>query len=303
MKIVFMGTPEFASASLKRLYDDGHEIACVLTQPDKPGNRGMKVKYSPVKEMVIEHGAPVYQPVTLKDAAAADVISETNCDLIVVVAYGKLLPKRILDIPLSGTVNIHASLLPKYRGAAPIQWAIINGETSTGVTSMYLAEELDAGDIIEQRETPIGKNETAGELRDRLSLIGAEVLSSTIGLIINGKAARIPQDPDEVSYAPPLSKNDSLINWSDPAAKIKNKIRGLNPWPVATADFNGKVYKVFSVEITQDKTSDKKPGEIVSAGENGLEIACADAVVTVKELQAPGGRRMSSAEYLRGNRI
>jgi len=297
-----MGTPEFAKKPLERLYSDGHDIAGVFTQPDRPSKRGMKVTPSPVKELAVKHGTPVFQPDSLRDISVWDALHELRCDIIIVVAYGKILPRGLLLLPPLKCINIHGSLLPKYRGAAPIQWAVLNGESETGVTSMYMAEELDAGDMLYKKSTPIGDDETAGELYNRLSILGAELLGETIDAILRGEAIGTPQNHSEATYAPPLRKDMSPIDWTESAVKIKNKVRGLNPWPVATAIYNGTKYKVFSVD-TGDREGPYTPGEIVNADANGLEVACVDGTVIIKELQAPGGKRMSAADYLRGNRL
>ena len=297
-----MGTPDFAAKHLERLYNDGTEIAGVFTKPDMPRDRGMKLSLSPVKELAVERGTPVHQPASLRDGSIENLIRGLECDLIVVVAYGRLLPARILSVPPLGCINIHASLLPKYRGAAPIQWAVLNGEKVTGVTSMYISEELDTGDKILAADTAIGEDETAGELYGRLKEIGAELLSETVKAISGGIAIRVPQDHREATYAPPLSKDLSPIDWSETAHKIKCKVRGLNPWPVATAVIGGETLKVFSVDICC-KLSGRPPGEIVSAGGGGIEIACADGTVTIKQLQAPGRKRMMAAEYLKGHTV
>ena len=303
MRIVYMGTPGFAVPSLERLFRDGHDIAGVFTQPDRPKNRGMKVSFSPVKEFALEHGISVYQPTVLRDAEGLELLRGLKCDLIAVVAYGKLLPREILELPPLGCVNIHGSILPKYRGAAPIQWAVLNGERQTGVTSMYMSEELDAGDILMCKKTLIDEDETAGQLHDRLSTLGAELLSETVSAIENGAAVRIPQDHSEATFAPPLSKDMSPIDWTKSAHAIKCRVRGLNPWPVATAQLQpGTVCKIFSVDCS-DRTHGAAPGEIVAAGAHGIDIACLDGTVTIRELQAPGGKRMAAAEYLRGNPI
>ena len=302
MRIVYMGTPDFAVEPLARMYDDGHDIACVVTKPDKPRNRGMKVSYSPVKEYAIARGTAVYQPDTLRDGALEKTLREQRCDLIVVVAYGKLLPGEILDIPVFGCLNIHGSLLPKYKGAAPIQWAVLNGETETGVTAMFMTEELDAGDILGSVKTPIGEDETAGELSKRLSVIGADLLSESVRAIEKNTAYHAPQDFSEATFAPPMRKYMSPIDWTHRAHRIKCKVRGLNPWPVATAELDDGVFRVFSVDIS-DTAAGMTPGSVISAGKQGIEIACADGAVTIKELQAPGGKRMPAAEYLRGHNI
>ena len=295
-----MGTPDFAQESLCRLYSDGHNIAGVFTRPDKPKDRGMHVSGSPVKQLALEHGTPVFQPATLRDSEVIDILKELKCDLITVVAYGRMLPREVLEMPAFGCLNIHGSLLPKYRGAAPIQWAILNGETETGVTSMYISGELDEGDTLCYRKTTIGDDETAGELYDRLKVLGADLLSETIRGIINGTVERKPQNQAEATYAPPLKKEMAPIDWTKTAYSIKAKVRGLNPWPVATAVIKNTVCKVFAVEI-REVNPVKTPGEIVSAGRHGLEVACIDGSVIIKELQAPGGRRMDAADYLRGH--
>jgi len=302
MRIVFMGTPDFARKPLQRMFADGHDVACVFTQPDKPGNRGMKVSFSPVKELALAHGTPVFQPESLRDGAAAELLRELRCDIIVVVAYGKILPGEILDLPPHGCVNIHGSLLPKYRGAAPIQWAVINGEGETGVTSMFMAEEMDAGDIIFSRKTPIDSEETAGDLYDRLSIMGAELLSDTVFAVSRGGIERTPQRHSEATYAPPMKKDFSPIDWTETALRIKNKVRGLYPWPVSTTEFHKVKFKVFKVDIGA-RESMNTPGEIIASDENGLEVACADGSVIIKELQAPGGKRMPAADYFRGHRL
>jgi len=304
MRIVFMGTPDFAAKSLERLYDDGCDVVGVFTQPDRPRNRGMKVSQSPVKELAISHGTPVFQPSSLKNDEAVGLLRGLECDLLVVVAYGKLLPKEFFDIPPLGAVNIHASLLPKYRGAAPIQWAIMNGETKTGVTSMYIAEELDSGDMILIKETEIGDDETAGELYDRLSVLGAQVLSDTVGAISAGTANRIAQDHNLATYAPLITKELSPIDWTQTAHNIKCKVRGLAPKPGATAMIDGLNMKVYEVEIFSiPNVVYSIPGEIISKGKHGIEITCADGSVLIKELQPPGGKRMNAADFVRGRKI
>jgi methionyl-tRNA formyltransferase len=297
-----MGTPDFAVQSLKRLYSDGHDIAGVFTQTDKPKNRGMKSSFSPVKELALSHNTPVYQPVKLRDGTAAVIIRELDCELIVVVAYGKILPKDILEIPPLGCINIHGSILPKYRGAAPIQHAVINGENETGVTSQFIAEQMDAGDIIFTKKIPIDDNETSGDLFKKLSILSAELLSETICAIEQGTVVRKPQDINEATYAPLLTRDMSPIDWNKSAHLIKCFVRGLSPWPTATMELDGTVLKVFAVDTTGEKT-DVPPGSIVSLGQTGIEVACAEGTVIVKEVQAPGGKRMPAADYLRGKII
>ena len=303
MRIVFMGTPDFAAASLKKLIDKKYDIAAVFTQPDKPRDRGMKLSYSPVKELALENNIPVYQPTKLRDGTATELIKSLDPDILVVVAYGRILPDDMLEVPKYGAINVHASLLPKYRGAAPIQWAVLNGDKITGVTTMYLASEMDTGDIIYTTETEIGEFETSGELFDRLMIMGAELLDRTLRDIEAGTAPRTPQDHSKASYVKMLDKSLSPIAWAKTPREVIKQIYGLQPWPVATAELDGKVFKIYSAEYTQNKT-DKAPGSVVSAGKKGIEIACLDGeTVLITELQAAGKKRMKSSDYLLGHPI
>lgn len=303
MRIVFMGTPDFAAASLKKLIDKKYDIAAVFTQPDKPRDRGMKLSYSPVKELALENNIPVYQPTKLRDGTATELIKSLDPDILVVVAYGRILPDDMLEVPKYGAINVHASLLPKYRGAAPIQWAVLNGDKITGVTTMYLASEMDTGDIIYTAETEIGEFETSGELFDRLMIMGAELLDRTLRDIEAGTAPRTPQDHSKASYVKMLDKSLSPIEWAKTPCEVIKQIYGLQPWPVATAELDGKVFKIYSAEYTQNKT-DKAPGSVVSAGKKGIEIACLDGeTVLITELQAAGKKRMKASDYLLGHPI
>lgn len=303
MRIVFMGTPDFAAASLKKLIDKKYDIAAVFTQPDKPRDRGMKLSYSPVKELALENNIPVYQPTKLRDGTATELIKSLDPDILVVVAYGRILPDDMLEVPKYGAINVHASLLPKYRGAAPIQWAVLNGDKITGVTTMYLASEMDTGDIIYTSETEIGEFETSGELFDRLMIMGAELLARTLRDIEAGTAPRTPQDHSKASYVKILDKSLSPIEWAKTPREVIKQIYGLQPWPVATAELDGKVFKIYSAEYTQNKT-DKAPGSVVSAGKKGIEIACLDGeTVLITELQAAGKKRMKASDYLLGHPI
>ena len=303
MRIVFMGTPDFAAASLKKLIDKKYDIAAVFTQPDKPRDRGMKLSYSPVKELALENNIPVYQPTKLRDGTATELIKSLDPDILVVVAYGRILPDDMLKVPKYGAINVHASLLPKYRGAAPIQWAVLNGDKITGVTTMYLASEMDTGDIIYTAETEIGEFETSGELFDRLMIMGAELLDRTLRDIEAGTAPRTPQDHSKASYVKMLDKSLSPIAWAKTPREVIKQIYGLQPWPVATAELDGKVFKIYSAEYTQNKT-DKAPGSVVSAGKKGIEIACLDGeTVLITELQAAGKKRMKASDYLLGHPI
>ena len=303
MRIVFMGTPDFAAASLKKLIDKKYDIAAVFTQPAKPRDRGMKLSYSPVKELALENNIPVYQPTKLRDGTATELIKSLDPDILVVVAYGRILPDDMLEVPKYGAINVHASLLPKYRGAAPIRWAVLNGDKITGVTTMYLASEMDTGDIIYTSETEIGEFETSGELFDRLMVMGAELLDRTLRDIEAGTAPRTPQDHSKASYVKMLDKSLSPIEWAKTPREVIKQIYGLQPWPVATAELDGKVFKIYSAEYTQNKT-DKAPGSVVSAGKKGIEIACLDGeTVLITELQAAGKKRMKASDYLLGHPI
>lgn len=303
MRIVFMGTPDFAAASLKKLIDEKYDIAAVFTQLDKPRDRGMKLSYSPVKELALENNIPVYQPTKLRDGTATELIKSLRPDILVVVAYGRILPDDMLEVPKYGAINVHASLLPKYRGAAPIQWAVLNGDKITGVTTMYLASEMDTGDIIYTAETEIGEFETSGELFDRLMVMGAELLDRTLRDIEAGTAPRTPQDHSKASYVKMLDKSLSPIEWAKTPREIIKQIYGLQPWPVATAELDGKVFKIYSAEYTQNKTV-KAPGSVVSAGKKGIEIACLGGeTLLITELQAAGKKRMKASDYLLGHPI
>lgn len=303
MRIVFMGTPGFAAASLKKLIDEKYDIVGVFTQPDKPRDRGMKLSFSPVKALALEHDIPVYQPTKLRDGTATELIRKLEPDILVVVAYGRILPEDMLAVPKYGAINVHASLLPKYRGAAPIQWAVLNGDKITGVTTMYLASEMDTGDIIYTAETEIGEFETSGELFDRLMVMGAELLDKTLRDIDAGAAPRAPQDHSKASYVKMLDKSLSPIDWAKTPREIVKHIYGLQPWPVATAELDGKLFKIYSAEYTRTKTA-KAPGSVLSAGKQGIEVACLGGeTILITELQAAGKKRMKASDYLLGHPI
>lgn len=303
MRIVFMGTPDFASASLKKLIDERFDVVGVFTQPDKPKGRGMELCASPVKELALENGLPMFQPVKMRDGTALAQIKALEPDILVVVAYGRILPDDILAVPKYGAINVHGSLLPKYRGAAPIQWAVLNGDKITGVTTMYLASEMDTGDIIYTAETEIGEYETSGELFDRLKDMGAELLVKTLRDIDAGTAPRAPQDHSKASYVTMLDKSICPIDWNKTPREVLKHIYGLQPWPVATMELEGKTVRVFAAKYTDGKT-EKVPGAVVSTDKGGLEIACADGeTLLITELQAPGKKRMGVEDYLRGHQI
>jgi len=302
MRIVFMGTPDFAAASLKRLLDEKFNVVGVFTQPDKPKNRGMQLCSSPVKEIALENDIPLFQPEKMRDGTALEMLKSLEPELVVVVAYGRILPDDILAVPEKGTINIHGSLLPKYRGAAPIQWAVLNGDKVTGVSSMYLASELDSGDIIYTAETEIGEFESSGELFERLRELGAELLCKTVRDIELGCAPRTPQDAKSATFAPPLSKEMSPIDWNRTPREIVKHICGLNPWPVATTEISDCQFRIFAAEYTDNKT-DKPAGTVVSADrKKGIEIACGNGeTLLITRLQALCGKQMSAAEYLCGH--
>ena len=303
MRVVFMGTPDFAAASLQKLMEERYDVVGVFTQPDRPKGRGMELAASPVKALALAAGLPVYQPERLRDGAVLSALRELRPDVIVVVAYGGLLPKEILELPPLGCINVHGSLLPKYRGSAPIQWAVLNGDAVTGVSTMYLCEKMDAGDVIFTEETEIGETETSGELFDRLMVLGANLLHRTLAAIADGTAPRTPQRESDATYTVRLEKTMSPIDWSKSPRQILKWIYGMQPWPVATAELDGTVFRVFAASQTANRT-EKVPGRIVSVGNGGIEIACGGgATVCVTELQAPGKKRMTAAEYLRGHVI
>ena len=303
MRVVFMGTPDFAAASLRQILSDGFEIVGVFTQPDKPKGRGMAMSVSPVKELALAHGIPVFQPEKMRDGTALGIVKELNPDILAVVAYGRILPDDILAVPKYGAVNVHGSLLPKYRGAAPIQWAVLNGDTVTGVTTMYLAHDMDAGDIISRRETEIGEFETSGELFDRLMILGAELLTETVRSIEAGTAGRTPQDHSLATYTKMLDRSFSPIDWTKTPRMIVKQICGLDPWPSATARLDGTDLKILGAEYT-DTVTERAPGTVVCADRRGIEVACGEGkTLRITELQPAGKKRMSAAAWLLGHPI
>ena len=298
MRVVFMGTPDIAATCLKRILDDGSDVVAVYTQPDRPKGRGMKMTFSPVKEVALAADIPVYQPENFREEETVQTLRDLQPDVVAVVAYGRILPQSVLDIPKFGCINIHASLLPKYRGSAPYQWAVMDGVKETGVTAMYLVREMDAGDIIDATKTLIGPDETAGELLDRLAVLGAELLTKTLGRIEKGEATATPQDPALVSYAPMLDKSMCPIDWTKTAQQVHDQVRGLHPWPVATAVIGGTNFKIHATAIV---TGSGEPGKILGLTKTGLQIACGEGAVEIRMLQAEGGKRMSAPDYFRGH--
>lgn len=298
-----MGTPEFALVSLKALCENGYNIIAAVCQPDKPKGRGMQLSEPPVKEFALSKGLPVYQPTTLRDEAFLPVLNELKPDLIIVVAYGKILPDYILDYPKYGCINVHASVLPKYRGAGPIQWSVINGEKVTGVTTMFMASELDAGDILLIKETQIGFEETAGELHDRLAVLGAEVLKDTIEAIKTASVTPLQQAHSQATYAPMLNKEIALVDWKKTTLEIYNLIRGLNPWPVCYTNTDKGILKIYKA-MPVSYSSNAIPGTVIGYNPNeGLLIKTGDGAVAISEVQLQGKKRMAIDEFLRGHEI
>lgn len=307
LKIVFMGTPDFAKESLEAIYNGGYDIEAVVTNPDKPKGRGMKMIASPVKEFAIEKNLKIYQPVKVRNNTEfIDELKKINPDVICVVAYGKILPKEILEIAKYGCINVHGSLLPQYRGAAPIQWAVLNGDKITGVTTMYMDEGMDTGDIILKRKVEIGENETTGELWDKLSKIGGELLVETLKNIENGTAPREKQG-ENFTMAPMLNKDMAKINWEDKNVnEIKNLVRGLNPIMGAYSFIDNKkvkFWKVEKLELPLDKQTLKNGTVIISDSKQGLQIKAKDGIINVIEIQGENARKMGIGDYLRGNNI
>ena len=299
MRIVFMGTPDIAATCLNRILADGFEVVGVYTQPDRPKGRGMKMVFSPVKETAIANNIPVFQPENFRADEDVETLAALKPDLIAVVAYGRILPQRVLDIPACGCINIHASLLPQYRGSAPYQWAVLDGCKETGVSAQHMVREMDAGDVIDVEKTCIGENETAGELLERLAVLGAELLSRVLTRAQSGdKCCGCAQRAEDVTFAPMLDKSMCPINWQKSAQQVHNQVRGLHPWPVATMELKGQKFKVHQTRVVEGSG---KPGEILGLTKTGLVIACGEGAVEITQLQAEGGKRMAAPDYFRGH--
>ena len=302
MRIVLMGTPEIAVPSLERLISDGHDLCAVVTQPDRPKGRGKKLAFSPVKEAAMRHELEILQPEKASQPDFLDRLRELNPDLIVVIAFGQILRKEVLDLPKYGCVNVHVSLLPKYRGAAPINWAIINGEEKTGVTTMFMDEGLDTGDIIKTREFSLDDEINAGQLHDIMMEEGADVLSQTVKAIEDGTAERIRQNDDESTYAPMMDRNLGHIDFKKSAVSIHNLVRGTVPWPGAWCESPYGKIKIWKTRVGQGQT-DREPGTIVSVDKQGIEVACGMGMLLIEEIQMPNKKRMHVSEYIKGNTI
>ena len=298
MRVVFMGTPDIAATCLKKILADGFEVVGVYTQPDRPKGRGMKMVCSPVKEIAITNGIPVFQPENFRGEEDVQALAALKPDVCAVVAYGRILPQRVLDIPTMGCVNIHASILPQYRGSAPYQWAVLDGLTETGVTAQHMALKMDAGDVIDVAKTEINPDETAGELLDRLAVLGADLLSRTLSRFTQGKPKGKPQDETKVSFAPMLDKTMCPIDWNKTARQVHNHVRGLNPWPVATMELNGQRFKVYATAVVDGHG---QPGQVLELTKTGLKVACGEGAVEIRVLQAEGGKRMAAPDYFRGH--
>ena len=299
MRVVFMGTPDIAATCFKRIIADGFEIVGCYTQPDRPKGRGMKMVYSPVKEVAIANNIPVFQPENFRSDEVVEELRALKPDICAVVAYGRILPQRVLDIPTCGCINIHASLLPQYRGSAPYQWAVLDGLKETGVSAQHMVLEMDAGDVIDVEKTPIGENDTAGEVLDRLAVLGAQLLSRVLTRAKNGdQCCGTPQCKEDVTFAPMLDKSMCPIDWNKTACQVHNQVRGLHPWPVATMELQGKKFKVHATRVVEGSG---QPGQILGLTKTGLKIACGEGAVEVTQLQAEGGKRMAAPDYFRGH--
>ena len=313
MRIVFMGTPDFSVPALKALVEAGHQVIAVVTQPDKPKGRGKEVQMTPVKIQAMEYGIPVYQPAKVREASFVEVLQGMEADVYVVIAFGQLLPKAVLELPKYGCINIHASLLPKYRGAAPIQWCVIDGERETGITTMMMDVGLDTGDMLEKTVIPIEEKETGGSLHDKLSLAGGALILSTLKKLEEGTLVRTPQTDEGTCYAKMLTKSLGDIDWNQSAVSIERLIRGLNPWPSAYTMWNGKTIKIWSADVTTGREAAAflsesgvpsetgiTPGTVVCSDKHSLVVCTGEGLLSVRELQMEGKKRMDTPAFLRG---
>ena len=301
MRVIFMGTPDFAVGTLEEIIKAGHEVVLVVSQPDKAVGRSKALKYTPVKECAVAHGIEVYQPAKIRAEESVEYLRQYNADIIIVEAFGQIIPKAILDMPHFGCVNVHASLLPKYRGAAPIQWAVLNGDQVTGVTTMRMDEGLDTGDMIMKQEVIVDEDETGGSLFDKLSALGGSMILSTLKGLENGTITRTPQGESETSYAKMLTKEMGHIDWTKDAASIERLVRGLNPWPIALTSLAGERLKIYAAEQTNGCG---EPGTVLEADpKKGLTVACGEGALGLTEIQLVGGKRMKATDFLRGHAI
>lgn len=298
-----MGTPEFAAPSLKALIGAGEDVAAVVTQPDKPKGRGKQLTPPPVKELALKYNIPVLQPEKIRDEAFINIIQKLRPDIIVVIAYGKILPKAILDIPPKGCINVHASLLPKYRGAAPINWAIINGEKETGITTMLMDEGMDTGDILLTERVEIQDNDTTDSVYEKLKDIGANLLIKTISGLKKGTIQPIDQDDSHATYAPMLKKEDGRIDWAIKPEEIRNLIRGMYPWPGAYTRWEGKQLKIFKAQVASEERISEEPGVIIKTSTDGIYVATSAGILLITELQPENKSKMSASEFIKGYKI
>ncbi len=301
MRIVFMGTPRVAALSLERLVHSPHTVAGIVTQPDRPVGRGQKPAPSPVRSVAEKHGAPVLAPEKIRDPAFLTALTAWSPDIIVVVAYGRILPRQILELAPHGCLNVHYSLLPKYRGAAPVAWAVVNGEEKSGVTTMQLVEKMDAGSILLQREIAVSADETTASLQEKLAPIGADLLLETLAAIADGTVAPKSQDEASATYAPMIKKEDGKIDWSLPAAAIERRVRGFTPWPSAYTQFQGTLLKIHRARVVEGESG--APGEVVRASRSDLWVATGNGALALDEVQLENRKRVSAAEFLNGSRI
>ena len=299
MKIVFMGTPDFSVETLKQILAAGHEVSLVVTQPDRPRGRGKKPSFSPVKEYAMEQNIPCFQPEKIRDESCMEILQKEQADIFVVVAFGQILPQRILDIPKYGCMNVHASLLPKYRGAAPIQWSVINGDAETGVTTMRMDAGMDTGDILLQERIAIAPDETGGSLFDKLAVAGGALCVKTLAQIADGTIESIPQDHEAATYTRMISKQDGEIDFTLPAERIECLIRGMNPWPSAFTRIGNKMLKIWEADVIAQNDA-HQPGEIFDVTKDAFCVAAGDGALKILSLQLEGKKRMNTADFLRG---
>ena len=298
MRVVFMGTPDIAATCLTEILADGFQVVGVYTQPDRPKGRGMKMVYSPVKEVALAQGIPEFQPENFREEETVEQLKALQPDVVAVVAYGRILPQKVLDLVPQGFINIHASVLPQYRGSAPYQWAVLDGLEETGVSAQFMVRQMDAGDVVGLSKTPIGPDETAGQLLDRLAVLGARLLSDTLRKFQAGELVPQAQDESKVTFAPMLDKSMCPIDWTKSARQIHNQVRGLHPWPVATMELRGQKFKVHETKVVPGSGA---PGRILGLTKTGLVIACGEGAIEVLSLQAEGGKRMTAPDYFRGH--
>ena len=303
LKIIFAGTPDFAAEALKALLDNGQQVVAVYTQPDRPAGRGRKLVFGPVKQLAVDNGIPVYQPKSLKSAEAQAELAALGSDLMVVVAYGLLLPQAVLDTPRLGCINIHASLLPRWRGAAPIQRAILAGDLETGVTIMRMEAGLDTGPMLYVIKCPIQGDDTGGRLHDRLAKIGAQALLEVLPRLAAGSLEGQRQDDTQANYARKLDKSESRIDWTQPAQQIERLVRAFNPWPVAHTDYQGQMLRIWEAGLVDAEGRDREPGSVLASGKDGIDVATGEGVLRITALQLPGKRRVTAAEFLNAHRM